>query len=98
METQRGPVTSLPYGLDVCLMVMAAWAAVEYAQQGRSGSSFFVWLPQSGDAEAVSSALPSASSATFQELRKWVDMTEAQYAVLHAKREMLSGRYASALR
>lgn len=36
--------------------------------------------------------------AAFQELRKWVDTSEAQYALLSAQREQLSGRYASAVK
>ena len=34
----------------------------------------------------------------FQELRKWVDTNETQYAVLSAQREQLHGRYATAVK
>lgn len=34
----------------------------------------------------------------FQELRKWVDTTEAQYALLHARQEAAAGRTGTALR
>ena len=36
--------------------------------------------------------------AAFQELRKWVDPSEGQYALLSAQREQLAGRYASAVK
>ena len=40
----------------------------------------------------------TASSTAYKELQKWVDTSEAQYTVLHAKHEALAGRFATAVR
>jgi len=42
--------------------------------------------------------LSTEGEASFQELRKWVDTTSEEYAMLHAKREAAAGRYASAIK
>lgn len=54
-------------------------------------------------AEPASTAEPAqgdlaAFMAAFQELRKWVDTAEAQYAGLHAQHEARQGRPATALK
>lgn len=54
---------------------------------------------QAGEsAEARQTSEASESSAAFKELQKWVDTTDAQYAVLHAKHEAIAGRFATAIR
>lgn len=52
---------------------------------------------QLGAAEAPQSAQEKLEEV-FRELRKWVDVSEAQYATLVAKREASSSRYATAIK
>ena len=51
-----------------------------------------------GEDEGRDPAAVQAFMATFQELRKWVDTSEAQYAVLHANYEAAQERPALAIK
>ena len=51
-----------------------------------------------GEDEGQDPAAVQAFMAAFQELRKWVDTSEAQYAVLHASYEAAQERPALAIK
>ncbi len=51
-----------------------------------------------GEDEGLDPAAAQAFMAAFQELRKWVDTSEAQYAILHANYEAAQERPALAIK
>ena len=67
-------------------------AARSEEDEGRNGSG------GDGEDEGLDPAAVQAFIAAFQELRKWVDTTEAQHAVLHANYEAAQERPALAVK